>query len=225
MPSTVVHVALAGIVGCALLGRAFSGRALLVVCGLTAFVDLDVFVGFVVVGAHRAAFHSLLFPALLLVLLLYDRSRGDESVLRERFGPTAHRVGGVAVVAAVFGAVGPDLMTNGVNLFWPVHDQFYAFTGKIHISDQRGLVQTFVDFSNHEPVQSVSRGSTNQTQYYTGVDTNPDRSGAPEVTERVFPIVDSGEQLLLVLTGVFVMASRLYEEWSGNVAALPASDD
>ena len=213
MPSTVVHVALAGIVGCALPGRAFSWRALLAVVGLTVFVDLDVFVGFVVVGAHRAAFHSLLFLAAIGVVLLADRSRGDDSTLRNRFGPTAHRVGAVAVVAALFGAIGPDLMTNGANLFWPVHDQFYAFNGEMYLSDRKGFVQTFVELESEEPAKSVSRGSTQETQYHTGVDTNPDRSGDADVQERVFPLADSGEQLLLVVTGAFVMASRLFDEY------------
>ncbi|WP_435346318.1 metal-dependent hydrolase [Haloarchaeobius sp. HRN-SO-5] len=212
MPSTVVHVALAGIVACALLGPAFSGRALLVVLAFTVLVDLDVFLGFVWLGAHRAAFHSLLFPALLGAVVYYDRAGSGPSRLRERFGGHAHRVGYVVVAALVFGAIGPDLTTNGVNVFWPLHDQFYAFSGEIHISDQQGLVQTFVDFSNGEPAESVSRGSTQETQYRTGVDTNPDRSGEPEVQERVFPVVDTGVQLLLVVTSVFLMASRLWEE-------------
>lgn len=214
MPSTVVHVALAGLVACALLGRAFSGRALLAVLGLTVLVDLDVFLGFVIVGAHRAAFHSLLFPAVIAAVLVYDRSRGDGSRLRSWFGATAHRVGAVAVVAVVFGAIGPDLVTNGVNPFWPLHDQFYALTGEVYLSDQQGLVQTFVEFGREEPAESVARGSTRETQYHTGVDTNPDRSGEAEVQERVFPLADNGEQLLLVATGAFVMTSRLFEEWT-----------
>ncbi|MCT9097535.1 metal-dependent hydrolase [Haloarchaeobius sp. HME9146] len=212
MPSTVVHVALAAIIGCALLGPAFSGRALLVVMGLTAFVDLDVFLGFVLVGAHRAAFHTLLFPAALAGILAFDLLADRPSKLAARFGPHAPRIAGVAVVGAVFGAIGPDLMTNGVNVFWPLHDQFYALTGKLHLSNQEGIIQTFVEFENGEPTKKVAKGSTREFQYYTGVDTNPDRTGEPVTRERIFPLVDSGVQLLLVLTGGFVSAARLWEE-------------
>ncbi|WP_267640411.1 metal-dependent hydrolase [Haloarchaeobius amylolyticus] len=212
MPSTVVHVALAAIVACALLGPAFSGRALVAVLALTAFVDLDVFVGFVLVGAHRAAFHTLLFPAVLGAALAFDLYADRPSRLVARFGPHAPRVAAVAIVAVVFGAIGPDLMTNGVNVLWPLHDQFYALTGKLHLSDQRGVVQTFVEFENGEPTRKVAKGSTKEVQYYTGVDTNPDRSGEPVTRERIFPLVDSGIQLLIVLTAGVVSAVRLWDE-------------
>ncbi|WP_435359257.1 metal-dependent hydrolase [Haloarchaeobius sp. DFWS5] len=218
MPSTVVHVALAAIVGCALLGPAFSGRSLLVVLAVTVFVDLDVLVGFAVVGAHRAAFHTLLFPAVLLVVLYYDISRRERSWLLDRFGPHATRTGFVSVIAVTFAAIGPDLMTNGVNLFWPLHDQFYAFTGKFHLSDQQGIVQTFIEFDKGKPAESVARGSTKEVQYYTGVDTDPGRTGKPVVKERIFPVVSSGMQLLIVATGAFVSGSRLWEERRSNAA-------
>ncbi|WP_435333558.1 metal-dependent hydrolase [Haloarchaeobius sp. TZWWS8] len=211
MPSTVVHVALAAVVAAALLGSAYSWRTLLVVVGATAFVDLDVLVGFVLIGAHRAAFHTVLFPAVLLGLVYLDLHWGTSSRLVDRFGPTAIRTALVTVVAVVFAGIGPDLMTNGVNVFWPLHDQFYAFTGKFHLSDQHGVVQTFVDLERSQPAESVARGSTKEVQYYTGVDTNPDRSGAPVTKERIFPLVDSGVQLLLVVTGAFISGSRLWE--------------
>ncbi|WP_439027211.1 metal-dependent hydrolase [Haloarchaeobius sp. DT45] len=212
MPSTVVHVALAALVACALLGPAFSARALVAVMALTAFVDLDVFLGFVLVGAHRAAFHTLLLPVVLGGILAYDLFADRPSRLVRRFGPQAPRIAAVAIVGVVFGAIGPDLMTNGVNVFWPLHDQFYALTGKLHLSDQQGIVQTFVEFENGEPTKKVAKGSTKEVQYYTGVDTNPDRSGEPVTRERIFPLVDTGVQLLLVLTAGFVSAVRLWDE-------------
>ncbi|PSQ44106.1 hypothetical protein BRD17_04915 [Halobacteriales archaeon SW_7_68_16] len=58
MVSTLAHVALAGLVGVALLGRALSARSILVVLVAVALVDADAIVGWVFLGAHRAAFHS-----------------------------------------------------------------------------------------------------------------------------------------------------------------------
>ena len=212
MPSTLVHVALGGLVGCALLAGAFSPRAILVVLAAVAAVDLDTFLGWVVVGAHRSATHTLLLPLVLGALVFWDVHVRETSWLRARFGETAPRVAGVAVVAVAFAGIGPDMVTNGVNVFWPVHDQFYEVTGRTYLSDQQGFVQTFVDLGNAEPVKDANLGSTQERQYHTGADTNPDRKGEPEVEERVFPLAGSGTQLLLVATGALVVAGRVVED-------------
>ncbi|QSG06163.1 metal-dependent hydrolase [Halapricum desulfuricans] len=222
MVSTVVHAALAGLIAAALLRDAFGVRTLAVVVGAVIVVDLDVFVGLWVVGAHRAAFHTLLFPLLLAGLVLYETRVRDRSWLRERFGADGVRTSWVAIVAIAFAGIGPDLFTNGVNLLYPLHDQFYQLSGHVRLSTTEGLVQTFVDLSPSEsPAGSagdsgqVAVGSTEEVgdRYWTGVDPEPSESGTdPTVVERVFPIVESGEQLLLVLTSAFVVGSRLLEE-------------
>ncbi|WP_323675559.1 metal-dependent hydrolase [Halorubellus sp. PRR65] len=212
MPSTLVHVALGGLVGCALLAGAFSPRAILVVLASVAAVDLDTFLGWVVVGAHRSAFHTVLFPVVLGALVVWDVRVRERSWLRARFGEHAPRVAGVSVVAIALAGIGPDMVTNGVNVLWPVHDQFYEVTGRTYLSDRKGFVQTFVDLGNEEPVKDASLGSTNERQYHTGADTNPDRQGEPEVQERVFPLAGSGTQLLLVATGALVVAGRVVED-------------
>ena len=218
MPSTLVHVALGGLVGCALLGAAFSPRAIGAVLVAVAAVDLDTFLGWVVLGAHRSAFHTVLLPVALGAIVAWDAWGREESFLRSRVGATAPRVAGVAVVAVAFAGIGPDMMTNGVNVFWPVHDQFYELTGRTYLSDQQGFVQTFVDLRNEAPVKDASLGSSQERQYYTGADTNPDRQGEPEVEERIFPLASSGTQLLLVATGALVVASRVVEDVRGHRA-------
>ena len=160
MPSTLVHVALGGLVGCALLGVAFSSRAILVVLVAVAAVDLDTFLGWVVVGAHRSAFHSLLFPLAIGALVLWDVRVREDSWLVARFGSTAPRVAGVSVAAIAFAGIGPDLVTNGVNVLYPVHDQFYEVTGKTYLSDQQGFVQTFLDLGNEAEVDQANLGSS-----------------------------------------------------------------
>jgi hypothetical protein len=219
MPSTLVHVALGGLIGCALLGAAFSPRAVLVVLATVAAVDLDTFLGWVVLGAHRSAFHTVLLPTALGAVVFWDARIREESWLRSRFGGTAPRVAGVAAVALAFAGIGPDMMTNGVNVFWPVHDQFYEVTGKTYLSDQKGFVQTFVDLGKDtEAVKEANLGSTKERQYTTGADTNPDRQGEPEIKERIFPLAGSGMQLLLVATGALVVAQRLVEDVRGRRA-------
>jgi hypothetical protein len=212
MPSTLLHVALGGVIGCALLGAAFSPRAILAVLVAVAAVDLDTFIGWVVLGAHRSAFHTVLLPVALGVLLYYDVRVRETSSIRAHLGGTAPRVGGVAVVAVAFAGIGPDLVTNGVNVFWPVHDQFYEVTGRTYLSDQQGFVQTFVEFQTESSDEQAGLGSSQERQYTTGADTNPDQDGEPEVKERIFPLASSGTQLLLVATGALVVAQRVYED-------------
>jgi hypothetical protein len=211
MPSTLVHVALAALLAAALLDDAFGVRSLGVVLAAVVFVDLDVFVGWFVLGAHRAAFHTLLLPALLAVAFVYDVHVREESLLVDRFGPNAPRVGAVALFAVVVAGVLPDLVTNGVNVLYPVHDQFYAFDGRLRYSTRRGVLQTFVE-------EESKRGSTKQTQFRTGADPDPSRTvgggGGGEQPnrpppERVFLVVGSGLQLLLVAASTVVTAVRL----------------
>jgi hypothetical protein len=121
-------------------------------------------------------------------------------------------VAGVAVVALAFAGIGPDLVTNGVNVFWPVHDQFYELTGRTYLSDQQGFVQTFVEFEREDAAGEAGLGSSQERQYRTGADTNPGHQGEPEVEERVFPLAWSGTQLLLVATGALVVAHNVYED-------------
>jgi len=228
MPSTLVHVALAGLVACALLREAFSTRAVAAAVGAVIVIDLDVFVGWFVLGAHRAAFHNLLLPAIVAVALAYDAWVADRSRLADRFGETAPRVGGVTLTAVVVAGILPDLVTNGVNVLWPVHDQFYALNGEAKFSDRKGLIQTFVE-------EESSKGSTDETQFRTGADPNPDDAdaadqiadaatgdggdggGATETDtqepppERVFLLVNSGLELLLFAAGTALTSVRLWE--------------
>ena len=210
MPSTVFHVALAGLVGAALLGDEFDARAIAVVVGATAFIDLDVFLGWFVIGAHRAAFHTLLLPAGAATLVYYDTRVRADSRLLSRWGPHGTRVAWTTIAAVTFAGIGPDLTFNGVNLFYPLHDQFYAFDGELYYSTDRGIVQTFVD------LEESARGTTQETQFYTGVDPEPGSAGADTggetSPERIFPVVANGDQLIVVVTGVVAVAARLLEQ-------------
>jgi len=218
MVSTLVHVALAGLVAAALLGDRFGLRSLGVVLGAVILIDFDTFLGLYIEGAHRAAFHTVLVPALLAVAIAADTRYRERSLLRAQFGDGGPRVARVATVAVLFAGIGPDLFTNGVNFFYPVHDQFYQFTGEIQLSTSDGFVQTFVDLTPAETGGDSGRvavGSTDSVgdRYYTGVDPQPSESGVDAgTTERTFPLVASGEQLLLVCTSAFVVGSRLVED-------------
>lgn len=205
MPSTVVHVAFGALVATALL-REFDAPALAAVCGFAALPDVDTVLGIWVHGGHRAILHTLLLPALLGALVYWD-ARRDDSWLRRRFGRRAPRVVGVGVLALLFGGILPDLMTNGVNALYPLHDRFYTLTGRLELSNTRGVVQTFVEFE--EEGAGAAGGTTETQHYYTGFDT--DRGQDPRDAERVFPIVSSGFQLAVVFTAAVAVAGRFRE--------------
>ncbi|GAA0645032.1 metal-dependent hydrolase [Salarchaeum japonicum] len=205
MPSTLVHVAIGGIVAVALLGAAFDRRSVLVVLAAAALPDFDTFLGFWIAGGHRAVLHNLVLPAVALGALAVD-TRRPISRLRRRYGDRGVRVAFVALAAFVFGGVLPDLVVNGVNAFYPVHDRFYTVNGELLLSNQRGLVQTFVDLS---PAGDTVGGTTANTHYYTGVD--PSAGAESADVERVFPVVTSGFRLLVVVLSGFLLAARFRE--------------
>lgn len=213
MASTVVHLAFAGLLAAALLGPYFDRRAVLVVFAATAFPDLDSFVALVSVAGHRTVFHTFLIPIGLGVLWGVDTRLRDRSFVRERWGQWGVAVGWMSIVAYAVAGIGLDFVGAGVNPFWPVHDQFYTMDGKVELSDQRGVVQTFIDFSTEDGGDGGSvpapdnRGSSQEVNVSTGVD--PDPSGEQTDPERIFPVVRSGTQLLILVVGTVVTAAKL----------------
>ncbi|ERH11867.1 MAG: hypothetical protein J07HB67_00878 [halophilic archaeon J07HB67] len=208
MPSTLVHVALAGLFVAAVLpDDLFDRRAVAVAAGLTVLPDLDVFFGPVITGAHRSLGHTLLFPASLAVVVAVDLRRVNPFVTR-LVGPGGGVVAGVGLFAMTVAGIGLDYVVNGVNLFWPVHDQFFAANGRVVVSNQRGVVQTFVELTPEPTGDGGGQPrTTNNTHYSTGVDPRP--GDEPENVERLFPLVRSGWQLLLLVGSVVVVGARL----------------
>lgn len=199
MASTLVHLALGALLAAGLLGEEFDARALAVVLAATAFPDLDTFIGIVLPGTHRALLHTALVPLGLAALVLYDTRVRESPWLAS---PRAVRLAWVGVAAYALAGIGPDLFTNGANLFYPLYDQFLSLSGKVWLTDQRGLVQTIWE------VEQSTRGTTSTTHYATGVDSA--RGPDPPDRERIFPLVDSGFQLLLVVSAVVVTTGRLW---------------
>ncbi|MFB6078396.1 MAG: metal-dependent hydrolase [Halarchaeum sp.] len=195
MPSTLVHVAVGAVVAAALLGSAYSRRAVLVVLAAAALPDLDSFTAVLLPGTHRALLHTLLLPAAVGAVVAWD-ARREDSWLRSRRGV---RIAWVAVAALFVGGVGPDLVTNGVNALYPIHDRFYTLNGHLWLSNARGLVQTFV-------TADAGGGTTETTFYYTGVDVA--RGADPANAERIFPVVDSGTQALVCALGALCLWGR-----------------
>ncbi len=111
-------------------------------------------------GTHRAAFHNVWVVLIPGALLLWDVKFREESYVLNRWGAYGYRVAWVTLVAVLFAHILLDAFFNGVNLFWPVHDRFYDLSGKLMYTNQRGLVQTFVEFdsSTGGVAESTTRG-------------------------------------------------------------------
>ncbi|MFC7202406.1 metal-dependent hydrolase [Haloferax namakaokahaiae] len=202
MPSTLVHLAVGGLIGVALLGRWFDTRSLAVVLVATAVPDLDSFTSTVLPGSHRALLHTLLLPLLLVALVVYDTRIRRQSVIRRRWGVRGVVVAWVAIAALLGGGIFPDLFTNGVNAFYPVHDAFYAVNGHAEWSSTRGFVQTFFEVRPPEPAPTTA-----DFHYSTVVDPTPGTD--PADAERIAPFASSGLELMLVVIGTGVVTSRL----------------
>jgi hypothetical protein len=206
MPGTVVHLAFSGMLAAALLGAAYDCRSLAVVFAVTAFPDLDAFLALVTVVGHRALLHNFTIPVAGALLLWADTTLCPRSLVRERWGARGVRVAWVAVLAYAVSAVGLDFVNGVVNPLWPVHDQFYTLDGRIELSDQRGVVQTFVDLGGESVIEAEGRGSSREVNLSTGVD--PDPSGEEADPERVFPVVRAGWELVLLVVGTAVTWAR-----------------
>lgn len=216
MPSVVVHVALAGLLGTALLGDRFDAKAILVVVLVTASIDVDTLVGLFVPGAHRALFHNVWLVLVPMAVLVWDVHRRESSVVLERWGRDGYRVAWVSLVVLLFAHILLDAFYNGVNLLWPLHDRFYDLSGRLLVSDQRGLVQTFVEFdgTTGTVAEETARGTTETTYYSTGFNPTPGEPTAD--AERSFPIADTGELFVLSVASFVTVGFRLLEEYRAN---------
>lgn len=216
MPSTIVHLALGGLLAAALLGADFDRRSLLVVFAFTALPDVDVFVEPVLPGAHRSLGHTFLLPAVVFALLAWDTRRGTASALRRRFGVRGVKLAWVGAFCLLGAGIVPDLLVGGVNAFYPLHDRFYTVNGKLLYSTDRGWVQTLVDLS---PPESEPSRTTENFRFRTVLDAAPTRGtggeggagGSPgeERVERIFPVATSGFRFGILVLSSVVLTVRL----------------
>lgn len=205
MPSTLVHIAVAGLIGAALLGDAFDKRALLVLAVVAAIPDLDSFIALVSTAGHRTSLHNLTIPVLAGVFWWVDVRVRETSLLRSRWGAWGVRVAWVAICCYALGHVLLDLTDGVANLFWPLHDQFYTLRGEMELSNQHGLIQTFRD-SEDGFLLLDTVGTSTETKVTTGVD--PGRTPDGQIAERTVPLFGSGLEVLVTLTGVVITAAR-----------------
>lgn len=214
MPASTVHAGLALVVAAGLLGAAYDWRALSIVGVVLVFPELDAIPGWWIPGAHRAMFHTLLLAGVVAAAILYDTRYRETSWLRDRGGDWAVRVAWVALTVHVFAHVLLDYAhLSGINLIYPIGDQFFRLEGELVYSTADGFVQTFVEIeSGTESAGTPSvdvgqQGSTDEVHVSTPADPEPG-SGVDEDVERTVPFAVDGWQLYLILLGVFTAGAR-----------------
>lgn len=208
MPSTVVHLGFAALLAVALLDEEFDRQALGVVFIAVLLPEIDTFLGIWFAGAHRAFLHNVWVILVPGLVLLWDGWLRDRSYIRRRWGSRGVRIAWVSVFAVAVAQIGLDLVFNGVNLLWPIHDAFYDLSGRAYLSTDAGFVQTFIDLG--DPSESV-RGTTDDVHYRTGVDPTPPGEDASDI-ERRFQLAETGPLFLLMVTGYLVAGYRLVKQ-------------
>jgi hypothetical protein len=200
MPPTLLSVAVGVLLGVALLGAAFDRRSLAVV-GLAAMLpDVDAALGLFGVGAANATLHAIWIPLGAAGLLYYDTERRERSWLRHRYGWYGVRVAWVAVAAYAVAGIGVDLFsTESVALFYPLSDRYYAIIGKLVLSTQEGVVQTYVGGSSGW-LEVASPGTVESYRV--------DSWWHPENGERRLQLVESGWQAIILATAAATVPAK-----------------
>lgn len=208
MVPTLVAAAIAVLLAAALLGPAFDRRSLGIVVLAGVLPDLDAVASLAVYGATNAAFHTLFIPAIAGTVLYWDTTRRETSWLGQQHGWRGIRIAWVALAAYLVAGIGLDLFSpEGVNLLYPVHDRFYAVTGRLVYSTQDGLVQTHLTIGGEGFLAVGSPGTTATHHVESWINPTPG-TGFESGVERRLPLVESGWQAIVVIAAIVVLAIR-----------------
>jgi len=204
MPPTLVSVAVGVLLGVGLLGAAFDRRSLAIVALAAGLPDVDATFEWLGVGAANASLHSAFVVLGAAGLLYYDTERREGSWLRVRGGWYGVRVAWVAVAAYAVAGIGLDLFSSdAVALFYPLSDRYYAIVGKLVVSTQEGLVQTYIEIGNGW----LGVASPGTVESHT-----VDSWLTPAGEERRLRLVESGWQAIIVLTAAAAIPAKALVE-------------
>lgn len=214
MPATTVHLGFGLLVVAALLpSDRFDRKLLAVFAAVLIFPDLDSIPGWWLPGAHRAMFHTLILIGIVAAVLVYDTRYREDSWLRARGGQWAVRVAWALLGTHLLAHLFLDWAhLEGINLLYPVADQFYTLDGEVAYSTADGWIQSFVEIGGDEEsggrtIDVGQQGSTDDVHVPTPTDPEAG-GGADQDAERIVPFAVRGWQLYLILIGLFTVGAR-----------------
>lgn len=207
MPPTLVNVAVGVLLGVGLLGAAFDRRSVAVVAVAAALPDLDAPLSLVIHGATNAVLHSVFVPLAAAALLYWDTEHREASWLRGHHGWYGVRVAWVAVAAYAVAGIGPDLFNvESAAVLYPLSDRYFAVVGKLTLSTQEGVIQTYVAVV--DGWLEVRSPGTTET-YHVESWTNPTPgTGNPPGVDRTWRLVDSGWQAVVIVSAVATLPAK-----------------
>jgi len=211
MPTSTVHAAVAFVLAVGLLGEYYDRRALAVILGIVLFPEVDTAFGLVMDGAHRTVLHTMLTSVVAAGVVYWDTSR-EGSWIRGRWGASGVRLAWVGVFVHTFAHLGLDWAhLSGINIVWPLVDQFFSLDGELYLSSTEGLVQTFVDIAvdpetGQQTIDAGRGGTTANTHVSSPVQPSKETSEGP--VDRRFPIAVGGWQLYFLVVGAFTLLAR-----------------
>jgi inner membrane protein len=216
MPSTVVQVGLAFLVGVGLLGSYYDRRAAVFLLAVVLFPDADTLVGFVMNGAHRTLLHNAVLPAAGMGVLYWETHYREVSWIRLQVGNYGTRLLWVGFFVHLFAHVFIDWThLEGVNMLWPLHDQFFKLEGEAYYSTAEGFVQTFVEvFEDPETGQQtvdVGGGGSRQETHVSNPAQPSTGSPSDGPVDRRLPIAVQGWQLYLIVAGLFAAVAKTFQ--------------
>ncbi len=221
MPSTFVHAGLALLLAAGLLKGAYDRRALAVLLVVVVAPEADTIAGLWMPGAHRALLHNLTIPLVAGLVLYWDTRYREESWIREKWGWWGVRVAWVGLFVHCFAHVLLDYAhLEGINVFYPLYDRFFRLEGELLISTTDGIVQTFLEFERDPETGSIATnvgetGTTADTHVANPVEPSADPD-PDEPIDRRFPIAASGWELYMILSGLFVLVARRFQDREGE---------
>ncbi|WP_336133380.1 metal-dependent hydrolase [Natronomonas amylolytica] len=216
MPSTIVQVGLAFLVGVGLLGSYYDRRAAVFLLVAVLLPDADTLVGFVMNGAHRTLLHNVLVPVGGMGLLYWETHAREASWIRHRVGDYGTRLLWVGAFVHVFAHISLDWThLEGVNMLWPLRDQFFKLDGEAYYSTAEGFVQTFVEVfedpdTGQQSVDVGGGGGRQETHVSNPAQPSANPSSDGPVDRRV-PIAVQGWQLYLIVAGLFVAVAKRFQ--------------
>ena len=215
MVPTLVNLAFGALIAAALLGAAFDRRSVAVVVFAAVLPSADAVASLLVEGATNALLHNVFVPTLLGAAIYWDTAHREESWIRSRYGWRGVRVAWVALASFAVAGIGADLFgENGAALLFPVYDEFYRVSGRLVLSTQEGVVQTYVEFGNGLLLLD-SLGGPDDHHVASWINPTPGTE-VPADAERQFRIVDEGWQAVVVGAGAATLAVKFWETEGGQ---------